>query len=222
MANEPTPTTPEAIALAAAALRGETPVAKANPFADDDKDKDAKEVAKAEDPKDEETVAKAEEQGDKEDVAKALGVVLPGLIAEAVSAALAPFAGELAEVRKSLGVVTQSTQATLEFQNATTGILTTLRAEAEEQREVTKSVAATVEAVAAQPAGRKAALSAEDVVAVAKALPTAGVIDLQPLRDWGREQGLDTATRTTFVRHAQMGNYAGIPQDVRKAMGVTE
>ena len=55
---------------------------------------------------------------------------------------------DLAEVRKSLGVVEGHTQATMNFQSATTNILTNLKDNVEEQREVQKSVVVAVEAVA--------------------------------------------------------------------------
>lgn len=229
MAEETTPTSvqPAAIELAAAALRGDTTVAKANPVKDEAEE--TQEVAKAEDPKDEdktEEVAKAEapapfekKDDNKQEVKKALDALdLPGLIQAAITAAVAPVQAELAEVRKSLGVVEASTQATMQFQSATTGILTSLKDEVEEQREVQKSVAATVEAVAAQPAGRK---SAPNDVEVAKSVAvSAPTINLQPLRDWAKEANYDVAQRVTFVRNAEAGNFTGVPSEVRKAMGV--
>lgn len=222
---------PQAIELAAAALRGEeVTVAKAAPVEDD-----AKEVAKAETPdeKDEKTedVAKAEtpapfekkdEEDDKQDVSKALAALdLPGLIAAAVQSATASLQADLAEVRKSLGVVEGHTQATMNFQSATTAILTNLKDNVEEQREVQKSVAATVEAVAAQPAGRRSA--GNDVVEVAKSVAAAPAkIDLDPLRTWASKEGFGISQRLTFIRNAELGDFSGVPTDVRKAMGVEQ
>lgn len=223
---------PQAIELAAAALRGEeVTVAKAAPVEDD-----AKEVAKAETPdeKDEKTedVAKAEtpapfekkdeEDDDKKDVSKALAALdLPGLIAAAVQSATAPLQAELAEVRKSLGVVEGHTQATMNFQSATTTILTNLKDNVEEQREVQKSVVVAVEAVAAQPAGRRSA--GNDVVEVAKSVAAAPArIDLDPLRTWASKEGFGISQRLTFIRNAELGDFSGVPTDVRKAMGVEQ
>ena len=232
MANESTQTAntqPEAIELAAAALRGETTVAKANPVADEGaKTEDVakaaettpEDVAKAEAP----PFAKKEDDDDKEDVKKALAVLtaaIPDIVAQAVSAAVTPLNSELAEVRKSLAVVEASTAATLNFQSATTGILTSIRDEVEEQGVVQKSVQVTVQNVAAQPAGRK---SASNNVEVTKALATTAElpkIDVQPLRDWARAEGYSLADRTAFVHNANAGDYTGIPAEVRKSMGVT-
>lgn len=194
------PTKPEAIELAAAALRGETvtPVAKAAPIEEEDK-----EEKKEEDKK----------QDEKEEVAKAL---TPEQIAEVIRAAVAPVAAELNEVRKSLAILESNTQATMNFQSASTDILVSLKGEVEEQREVQKSVAATVEAVAKQPQGRRSA--ANDVYEVAKSAPVK--IDLTPLREWAREQGFTVAERVAYVHNAEQGDYRGIPNNVQKAMGV--
>lgn len=218
MANEDTkqPVTAEDIAKAAAMLSGgdsevnKTEAEKAAPpfVKEDDKQDDKKD----------------DDKDDKKDVEKSIPVSeLQGIVEAAVSKAIEAvkavvFAGQ-ADVAKSLGVleakvdaVATDTRASLSFQGASVEVLKSFQ-------DVTKGIAAQVDEIGAQPAGRRGALTVEKSTAVTET-PVAKSVNIEPLMTWSREQGYDIGGRFELRARAESGNYAGIPTEVLKSMGV--
>lgn len=153
-----------------------------------------------------------------------LSTFVQGIVSDTAAVVRAEFDGQMQQVSKGIAALGEKVDAidvkaaaTMRFQGATVDVLKGFKAQTDEQVAVTKGIQAQVAEIADQPAGKKSG----SAVDVQKGLQPSHV-DMQPLMDWARTEGLPLEDSLALKHNASLGNYAGIPVAVRKSMGVED
>lgn len=176
----------------------------ANPFIDAKEDDDKKDDKKD---KKEET----EKAMNAEEMEKAVEAACE----KAVEKALAPLMLILTGVQKSLELADSKASSTLAFQNASTAVLMSLKDVTTEGVQVSKASAVVIDAVAAQPAGRKTV----ELEAVEKSQAVERLdVSLEKLREVCK--GMDLGDFITVKKDVMAGNYSGLSHKQRVALSI--